>query len=162
MTDMIDPARALRSPLTIAAVAVTTAASLGTVAVDTSSTWYRRLRKPSWQPPAAAFGPVWTGLYASMAYAGARAWREAEPADRRKLALIGGVNLALNAGWNVAFFRAHKPTAAVATIVALESTTLAFMATAGRRSPVAAAILIPYTVWTGYATALNVAIARRN
>jgi translocator protein len=152
----------LRSPLAVATAAVAVAAGLGTVAVDVSSAWYRRLEKPSWQPPAAAFGPVWTGLYASMVYAGARAWREAEPATRRTLVLVGGANLVLNAGWNVVFFRAHKPTAAVATIVALESTTLAFMAVARRNSPAAAAVLVPYAAWTGYASALNIAIARRN
>ena len=157
---MTSPGGPLRSPMATAAVAVATTAALGAAAVDTSSAWYRDLRKPSWQPPAGVFGPVWTTLYASMAYAGATAWREAAPADRRTLALLGGANLALNAGWNVVFFRAHNPAAALATIVALEGTTLGFMAVTVRRSPLAAALLVPYAVWTGYATALNAAIAR--
>src|SRR3954451_17248020 len=113
MASMTFPADVRRSPMAMAALAVATTAGLGSVAVDVSSAWYRDLHKPSWQPPAAVFGPVWTALYASMAYAGARAWQEAAPPDRRALALLGSANLALNAGWNVVFFRAHKPAAAL-------------------------------------------------
>ncbi|GAA2706326.1 hypothetical protein GCM10010429_16830 [Micromonospora olivasterospora] len=46
---------------TSAAVALT--AAIGAAATDPSTRWYRRLRKPSWQPPAAAFPAVWTPLY---------------------------------------------------------------------------------------------------
>lgn len=149
-------------PLAVAVAAVTSTAALGTVAVDTGSAWYRGLDKPAWQPPAAAFGPVWTCLYASMAWAGARAWNGTERPKRRRLAALGGANLALNVGWNVVFFRAHRPKAAVVTIAALEATTLGFMLDARRHSPAAAAALVPYAAWTAYAAALNATIARRN
>ncbi|TWF75669.1 TspO/MBR related protein [Pseudonocardia hierapolitana] len=44
--------------LTTAAVAVT--AAVGRLGTDVSSRWYRRLDKPSWQPPGVAFPLVWT------------------------------------------------------------------------------------------------------
>ena len=54
---------------TAAATAATAAA--GGVATDPESAWYRRLRKPDWQPPAIAFPVVWTALYADLAVSSA-------------------------------------------------------------------------------------------
>lgn len=51
----------------VAAVGAT--ATVGGVATRpvVESRWYRRLRKPDWQPPGAVFGPVWSVLYALIA-----------------------------------------------------------------------------------------------
>ena len=50
------------------AAATTTTAIVGSIASqDTNSRWYRKLRKPGFQPPAAAFPIVWTALYADIA-----------------------------------------------------------------------------------------------
>ncbi|WP_055477890.1 tryptophan-rich sensory protein [Sphaerimonospora mesophila] len=42
------------------APAVGAATITGRWAADPGSAWYRRLRKPQWQPPERAFGLVWT------------------------------------------------------------------------------------------------------
>jgi translocator protein len=39
------------------------------------SNWYPAFRKPSWNPPAWIFGPVWTVLYLMMAIAAWLVWR---------------------------------------------------------------------------------------
>lgn len=52
--------------------AVAAGAVTGALATDSRSRWYRRLRKPPWQPPPQAFGLVWTPLYGLIAYAGDR------------------------------------------------------------------------------------------
>jgi hypothetical protein len=58
------------------AAAVTGVAVAGAILTDTSSRWYRRLDKPSWQPPGAVFGPVWTVVDVLIAIAATLAVRD--------------------------------------------------------------------------------------
>lgn len=145
-----------------AAAAVTASALAGAKAVDASSTWYRGLDKPPWQPPSWAFGAVWTPLYASIAWAGGRALTRARPEQRR--ALIGSLatNLTLNAAWNWAFFRAHSPAAGVAGTLLLDASNAHLINRTARTDTTAAAALVPYAAWCAFATALNSSIAMRN
>ncbi|MET3143352.1 UNVERIFIED_ORG: hypothetical protein ABIB19_003755 [Arthrobacter sp. UYEF10] len=53
--------------LVFTTVATAASAAAGGVATDPGSSWYLRLRKPGWQPPAIAFPVVWTALYADLA-----------------------------------------------------------------------------------------------
>ncbi|MEO6510806.1 MAG: TspO/MBR family protein [Nocardioides sp.] len=133
---------------------VLAAAVVGGIGTRPTSAWYRSLDKPSWQPPAWVFGPVWTALYASIAVGTARAMEEADEAERRSLERQLWANMALNAGWCWLFFTAQRPKVALAEIAVLEASTLALT----RRVPA----LAPYAAWNGFATALNASIARRN
>ncbi len=57
-----------KSTLAGTALAVTAAAATGSVASPNRTPgWYDRLRKPSFQPPKAAFPIAWTSLYADIA-----------------------------------------------------------------------------------------------
>ncbi|MBO0812358.1 MAG: tryptophan-rich sensory protein [Microlunatus sp.] len=53
-------------------------------AVHPRSDWYRRLVRPEWQPPSAAFGRVWTALYASIVWSGGRSLDRAVGFERRR------------------------------------------------------------------------------
>ncbi|MEE3919474.1 TspO/MBR family protein [Micromonospora sp. BRA006-A] len=127
---------------TAAAVTATAAAGAVATSTGTSSRWYRRLRKPAWQPPSAAFPVVWTPLYGLIAVAGARALDRSE-GERAAFARGYALNLALNAGWTALFFGARRPGAALAEIAALNASNLVLLRRArrptvppGRRSPV--------------------------
>ena len=65
-------------------------------------------RKPSWTPPSQAFGPVWTVLYAQMAYSAQRVARTSDPRRRRALALWW-LQLGLNAAWTPIFLAPAEP-----------------------------------------------------
>ena len=128
------------------------------------SGWYRQLHKPPWTPPDRIFGPVWTILYTQMAIA---AWllrrRDTEGAEAARLALlVWAAQLALNVAWSAAFFGARSPAKGLAVIVALWCAIAATVGAAARVQRAAAALLVPYFVWTTYAAALNLEIWRRN
>lgn len=147
----------LRTALPVAATAV-----LGGIGTRPGSPWYRSLAKPPWQPPAAAFGPVWTSIYALTAVAAARTLDRLDAADRRRYAGLLGANLALNTGFSWAFFTAERPRLALADQVALEATTLALLRRSAAVDRTAAAMLAPYALWNAFAIALNADIVRRN
>ncbi|WP_182905942.1 TspO/MBR family protein [Microbispora sp. H13382] len=144
------------------ALAVTAAAAVGGLSTDARSGWYRRLRKPSWQPPPQAFGLVWTPLYATIAYASARALSRAGDGSRPALRRALAVNLALNAAWPPLFFKARNPRLALAEILALDVSNALLTRRLLREDRTAGLLLLPYAGWTVFATALNAAIARHN
>ena len=79
--------------------------------------WYAGLAKPSFNPPNWVFAPVWSALYALMAFALWRILRLApSPARRAALALFF-LQLALNAAWSWMFFAAHSPLLGLINVV---------------------------------------------
>jgi benzodiazapine receptor len=144
------------------AAAVTAAAAAGTLGSAPGSDWYRSLEKPRWQPPPAAFPAVWTPLYALIALAGARALDRLDGAQRQQFRRSYATNLVLNTAWTALFFRARKPTLALLEVLALDAANLALLRRAWRADRAAGVALLPYVAWTGFATALNAAIAVRN
>jgi len=102
--------------------------ALGAAVTATSvKTWYAELAKPSFNPPNAVFGPVWTALYVLMAIAAWRVWRSADRETARGPLTLFALQLALNLGWSVAFFGLQRLGPSVAVILVLE---LAVVATA--------------------------------
>lgn len=135
----------------------------GAAVTDPGSAWYRELVKPPFQPPAWVFGPAWTLLYALMGLAAWRVWRvrATNPRARRALGVFGA-QLAVNTAWSPVFFGAHAVGAALAVIVALAGL-VAWTVVAFRRvDRPAAALLLPYLAWVGFATVLNASILRLN
>ena len=151
-----------RSPYALTSAAVTATAVLGAVASSPGSRWYRALDKPSWQPPGAVFGPVWTTLYALIAFAGGRTLARTDGAARRRYLGAFGANLALNTAWSWIFFRAHRPLPAAVEAVALAASSADLTRRSWARDRVAGVALLPYAAWTAFAAVLSGAIARRN
>lgn len=139
------------------------AGSLGAVATTPEiEGWYRTIAKPSWNPPAYVFGPVWTTLFICMAIA---AWVVWKPAGFRAAALplmLFALQLLLNVAWSWIFFAAHQPGWAFVEIVFLWLAIAATMATFFRHSTLAGCLLIPYLAWVSFASVLNFVIWRMN
>lgn len=140
-----------------AAAAIGSAATLPNI-----QGWYEGLQKPGFTPPNALFAPVWTLLYILMAVALWRMLLRAEGRIRLRAAGIFAVQLMLNALWSVVFFGWHAIGAALAVIVLLEIAIVATIDSFRRIDRVAAWLLVPYAVWVGYASLLNLAILMLN
>jgi benzodiazapine receptor len=124
--------------------------------------WYPYIQKPSWTPPGAVFGPVWTLLYLLMGVSAWLIWRNAVESTRRTALLIFVTQLVFNATWSFIFFGLRSPGWAALEIVLLWSSIVATMLAFARISRLAAGLLLPYLVWVSYAAALNVAIWNLN
>ncbi len=155
----------LSTVLTTVAATVASA-GLGGVGTDPQSDYYLGLRKPSWQPPPAAFGLVWTPLYADIAITSAHALDrladQGRSAERQALRNALIVNLALNTGWSWLFFKARQPWLATAECAVLAVSSADLARRIGRADRRAGVALSPYPLWCGFATALSLAIARLN
>jgi len=136
------------------------AASLGGIFVP--GEWYAALKKPSWNPPAWIFGPVWTALYTMMAVAAWLVWRRGGWGKQRRPLILFLVQLALNAAWTPLFFGLHWPGLAFAEIVLLWVAIVATIAAFRPVSRAATLLLAPYLVWVSFAAALNFALWRLN
>ncbi len=120
------------------------------------ATWYPTLVKPSFNPPAWIFGPVWTVLYIMMGVAAFLVWRQGLATEGVKLALtVFGVQLALNGLWSILFFGMQSPGLALAEIIVLVLAIVATVWLFWRVVPAAGMLLLPYLAWVGFATVLN-------
>lgn len=142
-------------------------AAIGSVAGQgANSTWFRRLHKPPFQPPAVVFPVVWTALYADIAVSSAHAIDRLNQHDRSADAQVYARALALNfvlsASWTWVFFRAHRLGTSVAVAAALAGSSADLVRRTGSASPAAGKALVPYAAWCTFATILSTAIWRRN
>lgn len=125
-------------------------------------TWYQSLAKPPLNPPDWLFAPVWTALFVLMAIAAWRVWLTLPGPGRRIALAVFVLQLALNLGWSIVFFGLQLPAVALAFLVALFLAVLADTILFDRRDRLAAALMLPYLAWLGFAGYLNLGIVRLN
>ena len=150
-----------RRPLLVAALAiipVVAALGLGQLATFPNLPWHAGLIKPPFNPPNWVFGPIWTALYALMAFAAWRILRLPPSPARRTALILFYAQLALNMAWSWMFFAAHSPLLGLINIV---PQFLLIVATINAFRPLnrfATWALVPLAAWVAFAGALNYAI----
>jgi translocator protein len=148
--------------LTLAAttLAVSATAGVGSVASRASmDSWYSRLRKPAYVPPTAVFPVAWTSLYTDIAATSAAAIDRLRAAGRHEEAqnyvVALGINLILNAAWSWLFFKYHKLGASTVGAAVLAASSADLARRAALADPRAGAALLPYPLWSAFATAMS-------
>lgn len=127
------------------------------------SSWFDTLRKPSWNPPAYLFGPVWILLYLLMGIAFWLIWKsENQPSIKINSIGIFIIQLICNFLWSIFFFRLHQPSLAFINIVVLLITIALTMYYFSKISKKATWLFVPYLLWVCFATVLNYSIWKLN
>jgi benzodiazapine receptor len=124
--------------------------------------WYPALQKPSFNPPAWVFAPVWTILYFLMGCGLYLLLRSPAGPARSRALFSFAVQLALNGAWSFLFFAFHRTGWALFEIGLLWVSILLMILAMRKASPKAAYLQIPYLAWVSYASALNAALWRLN
>jgi len=147
----------------LACIVIGTSASIFT---NTSlGSWFTTLNKPSWNPPNWLFGPVWTTLFILMGIAFALVWEEWKPKGNAlaKVAMIWFVvQFIFNVLWSFSFFGLQSPLIGLINILILLVLIVITIWRFYGIKPVAAWLLVPYLLWTSFATILNGTILMLN
>ena len=144
--------------LTVCLVVVYLVAFIGSLFTsgNTNSPWYLE-NKPSFTPPNFVFPIVWPILYFLIALSLYLSWIKAKKNEKKKIAIIFGINLVANALWSYLFFGIQNPLLAVISIIIILVSIIAMVFVAGKIDKKAGWILVPYLLWVSFATTLNLA-----
>ncbi len=147
----------------VAVGAVIATSVLGQIAAFPNlAPWYSGLAKPAFNPPNWIFGPVWTALYALMAFASWRILRLSPSRVRIRALSLYAAMLVLNAAWSWMFFAARSPGLGLINILPQLALILATLDAFRRLDRLAGWILLPLAGWVAFASVLNLAIWRLN
>jgi translocator protein len=144
--------------LAIVVAACFAAAVIGSFATTPNLPWHAGLVKPPLNPPNWLFGPAWTVLFTLMAIAAWRIWKLPVSAEQSAALWLFAIQLVVNAAWSWAFFGMQSPILGIVVILPflalVIATTIAFF----RLDQGAGLMMLPYPLWVGFATYLNIAI----
>ncbi len=128
-----------------------------------SSSWYAKLNKPKWAPPAGIFGPVWSLLYILIAVSfGSVFIQFVQGALTWFIVLPFALNLVFNVAFTPLQFRLKNNLLAAMDILLVLITLIWAMVAIGPHIQWVAYINIPYLLWVSFATALQLAITWLN
>ncbi len=129
------------------------------LSINSHNTWFNKLAKPSWNPPAYLFGPVWALLYLFMGIALWLIWKSDAPYLKKTNAIcVFFFQLFFNFCWSILFFRFHSPLLALINILIMIVTIVATIFSFAAINKKASWLLLPYIMWVGFATFLNFTI----
>lgn len=125
-------------------------------------TFYKGLKKPTWNPPNWVFPAVWIPLKVMQSVA---LYLVAKNADPKYLPLplaVFTTHLALGNWWNVVFFGRHKLRESLTWMGIFWGSVLASVASFYPASELAAGLVAPTSIWVTIAAKLNYDIWKLN
>jgi benzodiazapine receptor len=117
--------------------------------------WYEGLKKPPLTPPNWIFGPVWTIIYLMIASSLYLYLRTKPKQHSEATVILLVIHLMSNFIWTALFFRLKSPLLALFDIFVLDLSLAVLIFLFQKTNRTAAALLLPYGLWVGFATYLN-------
>jgi translocator protein len=123
------------------------------VTIEFKEPWYSLLIKPSYNPPAWVFAPVWSTLYLMMTIAIWKFWHS----QNRDISTvyIYFIHIIFNTTWSVIFFVFHKMVFALAVLFFIILLIIVLMLRFRRVNMLSFYLMIPYLLWSCFALFLN-------
>jgi len=124
---------------------------------------YLALNLPSFSPPAAVFGPVWTILYAMIGVSGYLVLNDSSTRHSARTNFWMFVSqLGLNFCWSLVFFGGNYYFIGLLIIILLDVVVIMCIKAFHSVNRLAAYVLIPYFLWLLFATYLTFGVAILN
>lgn len=137
----------------------------GFLSMNGYETWYSQLNKPFFIPPNWLFGPTWIVLYILMGGSLGIIWQIAAVSRypiisnfAKRGVFIFLLHFILNLTWSPLFFGVKMPVLAFVLISIMLAFIVLIIRHFYRLDRLAAFLLIPYLLWTIFATVLNLSI----
>ena len=124
--------------------------------IGLKSTKYKSSKKPSWFPPGYLFGIVWTIIYALYVYS----WTNAS--YYLFINSIFTLNIILNFLWCLTFFYLGEWLIALGILITLNILLLIQITSFYKYNKLASTLLIPYFLWSCFASFLNYTMINSN
>lgn len=124
--------------------------------------WYYMLKKPVLTPPSWVFSPVWTVLYFMMFLSVLIFIRDNSFKIKVFPLVVFVLQLALNLSWSPVFFGMKNIKGAfliVSILLVLVGLNIYLFS---KTSVIAGVLLVPYFLWTAFATYLNFGLLKLN
>lgn len=122
---------------------------------NTNTDWYQSI-KPSLTPPNWVFPVVWNFLFLLISISLYFAWTNSkDKLDKKKVALVFGINFILNILWSVLFFGLKMLQLAFVEVIIFWFSILAMILITRKISKKSAWLLIPYLLWVAFASILT-------
>ncbi len=119
-----------------------------------NSIWYENLTRPFLSPPKWLFTPVWGILYLTIFISFILYFLKKDK-NKRKGYIYFSIQIILNFLWTPAFFGAKNILFALIIIILLDIFLILTIKNFYPTSKIASLLLIPYLIWTIFATYLN-------
>jgi len=126
---------------------------------NVNSDWYQSIQ-PAITPPNWVFPIAWNILFLLISFSLYFAWTSSKnKREKKKVAIIFGINFVLNILWSVLFFGLKQPRIAFIEIILLWLSIFCVILITRKISKKSSWLLVPYLIWVTFASVLNYIIA---